>query len=90
MNSINTPYRIELLLHCHTSRAKFRHTGTAVYEDAIRDFIERGVIIPSGMEDGFAIYATTPLGKAWVEAICNVPIPTVRFVDEQGRVLQSK
>lgn len=36
---------------------------------------------------GKKLYETTPLGKAWVEAICNVLPPRTVFVDELNRII---
>lgn len=51
------------------------------------EFLRLGVICFDNNNHGAIAYTTTDLGKAWVQALCNVPIPRTAFIDEQGRVL---
>jgi len=50
--------------------------------DCIEMLLKEGAIYSHG-----DWYKTTQLGAAWVKAICNVPVPSVRFVDQMGRVI---
>ncbi len=82
--TIYSPFRIGILLHCHTNPAAFDLDHDAVFE-TLKEFEEMGVI----KEASHGYYNTTPLGKAWVNALCNVKVPKYAFIDEQGRVLDA-
>lgn len=48
-------------------------------------FLHIGAIEPDVEND---CYRTTPMGKAWVQALCNVRPPRPAFVDEHDNVLE--
>ncbi len=82
-NAIKTPNNIEVLLHCYVSPNPHPRVRAASVQESLNAFLEIGAIEPSGGET----YRTTPLGDAWVKALCNVPIPRAAFVDESGKIL---
>lgn len=86
MTSIGTPNNIDVLLHCHTTSYRHERYDAGAVQEALALLFRMGAIktVPDG-DSG--IYTTTALGKAWVQALCNVPPPKSVFVDEQGRVL---
>jgi len=85
------PAHIEFLLHCHTRFDSFERLDAPVYQELIPVWLEAGIIEPHepfGASIATAkTYKTTALGKAWVQALCNVPVPKAVFIDEQGRIL---
>lgn len=88
---IHCPAHITFLLHCHVSPDGFEHIDAPVFQQLIPSWLKLGVIEP---HEPFGAtpctphhYRTTALGKAWVQALCNVTCPKTAFIDEQGRVL---
>lgn len=79
---INSPLRIELLLHCHTTPAP--HERYEALADEIYEFIRMGVIESTEQPN---VYRTTKLGQAWVEALCKVPPPRPVFQDHAGNII---
>lgn len=75
-----TPHDIEVLLHHHCSTAPWRSTTAPAYHGSCEMLTGAGAL---DYADG--ILRTTPLGKAWVEVLCNTPCPRAAFLDEQGR-----
>lgn len=86
--TIFSPNNIEVLLHCHTSpRPHPRINDAQAVMDAVDMFLKLGAIeIDRDAEDS-NVYKTTPMGKAWVNALCNTPPPTLAYVDENGKIL---
>ena len=81
-----SPLEVDILMHCCTRRCPFPNSDNAVVASQIRDFLNLGAICPvAGQQD---VYCTTPLGDAWVKAICAVPPPRQVFVDELGRIIE--
>jgi len=83
MNAIYSPSNIDVLLHFHTTPGPHERQRAPAVAEAIRDFLNVGALEKT--EEGYKI---TPLGKAWVAALCNVPPPKSVFVDEAGRIIQ--
>lgn len=90
MNTIiETPYRIKLLLHFHCSPELY-HPDSPIFQIEVDSLLEEGAIEPRtevsvGLHSG---YRTTPLGAAWVKALCNVQSPKMVFVDQLGNILE--
>lgn len=82
-STIFSPARIRILLHCHTIPDPLPNWDAPVVQETLSEFKDAGVI----EQTTHNCYVTTPLGKAWVNAICRVEIPRPAFIDEQGRVL---
>ena len=86
MKRIGSPSNAEVLLWCHYSPEKHpRYNAPAVIK-ALSYFLDLGAIYPR--EDKVDVYNTTPLGAAWVRALCNTACPTTRFVDEFGQIIE--
>lgn len=85
METIYSPNNIEVLLHCHTCPSPHPRLEAGAVKDAITGFLHVGAIEPDPEND---CYRTTPMGKAWVQALCNVRPPRAAFVDEHGNVLK--
>ena len=92
-----SPSDIEVLIHCHCRPCPHPRRDAPAIFDAIRRFLYLGAIEhspendcepdpPDHEEPGWA-YRTTPLGAAWINAMCSVPPPRKVFVDEQDRVV---
>lgn len=80
---IDTPCKIEVLLHCHCVPLPHPQSLAPAVEDALTFLQAAGAIKPvGGRED---VFTTTPLGIAWVRALCNVPRPKLVYLDEMGR-----
>lgn len=83
---IYSPLRADLLLHCAISAeaVPLNPDAPAVREE-LDDLVQLGAIEATGT--GPNLYRATPLGRAWVAAICNVKIPRMVFLDEAGKEL---
>lgn len=77
MNTIYSPFRVRLLLHIHCMTEPFENRSAAM-EEALVDLLDIGAIRPCDRLPGFE---TTELGKAWVDLICQTPVPVVKWVD---------
>lgn len=55
-----------------------------MWRQTIAEFVKVGVL---EKELDSERHRTTPLGGAWVNALCNTPIPRMVFVDENDRIL---
>ena len=68
-----SPAYISVLLHCHCHCDEIPNRGAPVVVDALREFMEYGLIVKGGMyPHGFE---TTPKGRALVEMLCSTPLP---------------
>lgn len=85
MQTLGTPLKIEVLLHYHNTPGPYRHYDASAVKEAIQELLDQGAIQDTRYPNE---YNTTPLGAAWVKALCNVPPPKQVFIDEQGRVLE--
>ncbi len=86
---IYSPLNIDILLWCRTHVEPYPRLEATAVSDTIKQFLEMKVIEPD-IESPPGVYKTTPLGTAWVEALCNVPPPTLVFMDQFGRVLEKR
>ena len=87
MTEIFSPSNIEILLHCHVRVEPHPRLEAPAVRDAILAFLKIGAIAPD--PECQDLYHTTPLGKAWVEALCRVPPPWIAFIDQQGKLLNT-
>jgi hypothetical protein len=87
-----SPNDIEVLLHCHCTLVPHPRSDAPVIIQAITYFRKVGAIELVEMEDPtefeFDVFATTRLGAAWVQAICNTPMPTTVFVGADGKEIK--
>lgn len=81
---IGSPSNIEVLLHCYRSAQIHPRAEADAVIEAIEGFLACGAIEPAEDEGG---YRTTALGRAWVEALCRVPMPRCVYVDKEGSFL---
>lgn len=90
MTTIFSPYRIELLLHFHCTPEPWPNPEAPIYQGEVDSLVSGGAIFQAHRLDGVPQYRTTPLGDAWVKALCNVPAPEERtvFVDQLGNILE--
>ncbi len=87
MKKLGSPHVIKVLLHCYISPEPLEHGDMPLYQDTLIDLMQAGAI--EQREAGKRVYNATPLGEAWVIALCNVPPPKMAFIDEVGRVISS-
>lgn len=84
MTTIHSPNNIDVLLHYHTRMGPHEGINAPAVIDAISFLLQLGAIKPRAAKNE---YETTELGKAWVQALCNVPPPKQVFVDQLGKIL---
>lgn len=80
--TIGTPSNIEVLLHFHTNPEPHPRLDAPAVRDAVLMLLDEEAIY--SFKDG---YRTTAKGRAWVQALCNVPPPRVAYIDESGKPL---
>lgn len=80
---IHSPNNIEVLLHYHTTPEPHPRIDAPAVKEATEMLLRVECIKPS-MPGRFN---TTPKGKAWVEALCNVELPQEAYVDSNQNVL---
>lgn len=92
--TIHSPFKVEVLMHCHCHAEPHPRilddewmNGENMVRKTIEEFLQIGVIYPDPESPN--VYRTTRKGRAWVEAICNTPVPREMFVDEIGRVINA-
>ncbi len=85
--TIMTPNNIEVLLHFYTTSAPHPRRDAQAVINATQLLLEFKCIEPSPGPSERNCYRTTPLGAAWVRALCNVEMPTVTYVDSAGNIL---
>lgn len=90
MKTIYSPNNIDVLLHCYSQKGPHPRLEALAVQDSIMEFISMGVVEVLKREKEGTIYKTTPLGDAWVQALCNVPPPRMAFIDQNGAVLTGK
>jgi hypothetical protein len=86
MRAIYSPNNINVLLHYHCSPEPHERIEAPAVQEAVELLLSEGAIRPDEAQ-GPNCYRTTPLGMAWVEALCRVTTPRAVFVDQQGRIL---
>lgn len=93
-NPIGCPANISFLIRCHVyydSAFEMERNQSPHHTELIAEWLEAGVIerheIFGATPCTPTSYRTTPLGAAWLEALCRVPMPRLAFLDEAGRVL---
>lgn len=82
---IYSPARVRLLMHYHAIIEPIDNPDSICHIEETANLKDLGAIEPDPTSPSH--YKTTPLGQAWVQAICNVPMPTREFIDEMGRVI---
>jgi len=92
MKPIYSPLRIEILIRFYLracqplGESDLVHPDSPAAREEIRNLGAEGAIMPVRHE-GVCGYCTTPLGRAWIKAICNVPPPRQVWMDEMNRIL---
>lgn len=82
--AILTPHNVDVLMHYYTSPEPHERAENEGVQETIRSLCELGAM---EIHPCTGKPRTTPLGIAWIKAICNVPRPRFAFLDEQGRVV---
>lgn len=82
-----TPNDIEVLIHCHISPSPHPRIGMSAVAGAIKMLKHNGLIRnESGMDD-MVCWRTTERGKAFLQVLCDTPLPTQAWVDQDGDVI---
>ena len=77
MSKCLTPNDVDVLLHYYTSDVPHKRIDVPAVRESTDSFLRYGVIYKIGASD---CYSTTPLGKAYVQAICSTPLPRMKYV----------
>lgn len=77
MSKCLTPNDIDVLMHSYCGCGPHERIYAAAVSESTASFLRYGVIVGTGKKDE---YRTTPLGKAYVQAICSTPLPQSKFV----------
>ena len=88
--NIQTPNNIDVLLHYHVSPTVHERFCAPAVKDAVSNFVNVGALELDVDEEGKGQegrYRTTPLGRAWVKALCSTKMPKPVFADEHGNIL---
>ena len=81
---IHSPSNIEVILHYHTTPTVHPRIDAPAVADATAMLLRAGCI---EYDENTGLHHTTPKGRAWVKALCNVEIPREAYIDAQGNVL---
>ena len=79
-----SPSNIEFLLHCHYSPRRHDRIDSPAIQEAIKEFLESDLI---EYDDDPEIFRTTARGKAHVSQLCELPLPTAKWVSFTGEVI---
>jgi len=82
-NGLRSPHAIELLLWYHTRCEPHPRIAVPVVFAETQALFALGAI----KEEGGCIFATTDMGKAWVQALTQCPPPRRIWVDSNGKPL---
>lgn len=82
---MSTPNDIEILIHCCCIAAPHPRCDAPAVRETLEQFVADGIAIA---DQSGQFYGATEKGRAWLAAICNVPYPEQRWIDEHGRVLK--
>lgn len=82
--TIGTPLAIKLLIHIYVTPEPVVNEDAPAVQETLNNLALIGAI---QFNDTAPVWSITPLGVAWVNALCNVATPRQVFVDEQGKIL---
>lgn len=81
-----TPYELTLLIHYHTTPAKFEYDETELFNQVNNQFVDDKIIVYcEGRSNNWKL---TELGRAWLASILATKIPTAVYLDEHGNRLE--
>lgn len=88
MNAVlGSPAVVETLFHYHTRPYPHPSIKAPAIAETTRILLECGAIEKDA--DKSNEYRTTEMGKAWVKAICDTPMPKRAYVDSHGKVIET-
>lgn len=70
-----TPYELSILMHHYVSPSPYAGEGAMLYEPAVKEFMEMGMLDTNGER-----LVTTPKANAWIEYILSVPFPEMKWI----------
>jgi hypothetical protein len=79
-----SPSDIEILIHCYCVPTPHPRLDAPAVQETIKMFLDQGIIEEW---DERHVYHTTPKGSAWMNAICNTPLPVSHWLDDKGNVV---
>lgn len=77
MSKCLTPNDIDVLMHSYCGCGPHERIDAGAVSESTANFLMYGIIVGTGKKDE---YRTTPLGDAYVRAICSTPPPQCKFV----------
>ncbi len=80
-----SPLELNVLLHHYCSPEKYKVNNDKMYSEICREYADKGMFAECAQQENG--YLVTDLGKAWIHCILNTAIPTQRFVDANGAVI---
>jgi len=86
-----TPLHIELMIHYYTSSAEFKRIEAPACSEYAKQLVGWGLLEDSenkvriSNSSVVASYQSTPRGKAFVEMLCNTPLPQLSFIDPRTK-----
>ena len=70
-----TPSDIEILIHCHVTPSVHPRFDALAVKESFANFVDLGLIEPFA-----GSYKTTPRGEAFVNTLCQMPMPVQAWV----------
>ena len=88
-----SPCNIEVLLHCYYSPEVHPREDAASVISSYKLLELRGLIEPQCFMDeadttNLNKYRTTERGRAHVQQLCNLPLPSSAWVDSNGKLIE--
>ncbi len=72
-----TPLHLELILHYRTKAGPFPQAAASAVVSYTKELLAHKLIEPANDKSG---YASTARGDAFVEILCNTPLPVQKWV----------
>lgn len=88
-----TPYELSLLIHFHTTPARFSKDETRLYLQALETFVKEDIVKFTGFldrEGGSSVehgLKLTVKGKLWLDLILNTPLPQKAYLDRDNKII---
>ncbi len=75
---MSTPNDIEVMIHYYGSRSVHPRIDAPAVREAINRFVAAGLLVP--FVDAADVYDATEGGKMYIEELCQVPLPKLKWV----------
>lgn len=80
-----TPLQIEILLHYYTSPGDYKNLDAPSVTDAIVGFLNAGILTEAPKGDKQSYYGNRGMLQVYVEALCSVKLPTMKYIIEETK-----